>query len=454
MTEQDENHKKEGKEEFSMDVAGDTKNPQTPYNPHDHRVLKNPTTDNESIILLLKGCMGTGILAMPEAFSNSGLMVGTVLTVVLGALVTYCLHMLIRSQYEMCKWLRVPILSYPESMKAALDHGPPILRPFATISGPMVDFFLILYQLGMCSVYIVFVAQNLHQVINQFVVVDLRVLMCVILVPLIITCYIRNLKLLAPFSQAANLLMYLSLATIMIFILRDLPPVDSVPYVGTPAGFVRFFTTTLFALSATGVVVSVERNMKTPTSFGKPVGVLNISMTIVIIIYTCLGFFGYVKYGENVEGSISLNIPQDELLAQVVKLTFSLSIFLTYSLQFYVAIEILCTTYLKNMMEQSSSPARFEYTLRTVLVICTFCAALVIPMLDLFISLIGALCLSTLGILFPPLIEICVLYSQNKLKFFNLTRNILVVIIGLMGLLIGTYLSVADIISRFLGESE
>lgn len=40
----DENHKKEGKEEFSMDVAGDTKNPQTPYNPHEHRVLKNPTT--------------------------------------------------------------------------------------------------------------------------------------------------------------------------------------------------------------------------------------------------------------------------------------------------------------------------------------------------------------------------------------------------------------------------
>jgi hypothetical protein len=35
---------KEKKQEFSMEVVDSVKNIQEPYNPHEHRVLKNPTT--------------------------------------------------------------------------------------------------------------------------------------------------------------------------------------------------------------------------------------------------------------------------------------------------------------------------------------------------------------------------------------------------------------------------
>lgn len=51
--------------------------------------------------------------------------------------------------------------------------------------------------------------------------------------------------------------------------------------------------------------------MANPSSFRKPFGVLNISMTVVVLIYACLGFFGFLKYGDDVKGSISLNLPQD-----------------------------------------------------------------------------------------------------------------------------------------------
>lgn len=51
--------------------------------------------DKETLIHLLKGCLGTGILAMPNAFGNAGLALGTVATVLIGILCTYCLHVLV-----------------------------------------------------------------------------------------------------------------------------------------------------------------------------------------------------------------------------------------------------------------------------------------------------------------------------------------------------------------------
>lgn len=47
------------------------------------------------MIHLLKGNIGTGILAMPDAFRNSGWAVGLVCTALLGAVCTHCMHMLV-----------------------------------------------------------------------------------------------------------------------------------------------------------------------------------------------------------------------------------------------------------------------------------------------------------------------------------------------------------------------
>lgn len=47
------------------------------------------------MIHLLKGNIGTGILAMPDAFRNSGWLVGLVCTALLGAVCTHCMHMLV-----------------------------------------------------------------------------------------------------------------------------------------------------------------------------------------------------------------------------------------------------------------------------------------------------------------------------------------------------------------------
>lgn len=43
--------------------------------------------------------------------------------------------------------------------------------------------------------------------------------------------------------------------------------------------------------------------------FSRRRGLLSLGMTIVIALYIAIGFLGYLKYGDHVLGSITLNLP-------------------------------------------------------------------------------------------------------------------------------------------------
>lgn len=53
--------------------------------------------------------------------------------------------------------------------------------------------------------------------------------------------------------------------------------------------------------------------MKTPASFGGYCGVLNVAMTVIVFLYVMVGFLGYIKYGAEAKGSITLNLPNEEM---------------------------------------------------------------------------------------------------------------------------------------------
>lgn len=123
--------------------------------------------NSETLAHLLKGCLGTGILAMHEAFRNAGWLNGLISMAFIGFICTYCFRILVNAQYILCKKYRKPILSYPESMKLALQEGPPSLKWIAPSAVIITDGFLIIYQLGVCICYIVFVAKNVKTVSSR-----------------------------------------------------------------------------------------------------------------------------------------------------------------------------------------------------------------------------------------------------------------------------------------------
>lgn len=60
-------------------------------------------------------------------------------------------------------------------------------------------------------------------------------------------------------------------------------------------------------------IIALENNMKTPQYFGGYCGVLNIGMTVIVALYIIMGFFGYLKYGTKAGGSVTFNLPPDQM---------------------------------------------------------------------------------------------------------------------------------------------
>ncbi|CRK95552.1 CLUMA_CG009017, isoform A [Clunio marinus] len=424
--------------------------PDDDYDPHLYRKVPHPTSNFESLAHLLKGCLGTGILAMHEAFHNSGWLSGVVNMAIIGFICTYCFHILVRTQYILCKQYRVPLLSYPQSMKLALQQGPRAVKWISPAAVPITDGFLIIYQLGVCICYLVFVAKNVEDILHSYgVEISLTKVMLFMFLPLLGINLLRNLKVLAPLSTLANIVTFIGLGVVLYYVFQDLPPLSERPMFGPIEKFPLYFGTVLFALEAVGVVIALENNMKTPKSFGSRFGVLNVGMTLVTIMYGFVGFFGYLKYGADSKDSISLNIPKG-LIPDITRGLFTFAIFISYGLQCYVPISIIWDNYVSEKVKSSRHSTRYQLILRIVITIFTFMVAAAVPELGLFISLFGAFCLSILGLAFPALMELCVLYP-DKLGKLNwvMWKDIGLIIFAMIGLVSGTYSSLRNIIATF-----
>ena len=53
--------------------------------------------------------------------------------------------------------------------------------------------------------------------------------------------------------------------------------------------------------------------MRHPEDLGGKAGILNLGMTFVVCLYTAMGFYGYLKFGDDSLGSITLNLPQNDM---------------------------------------------------------------------------------------------------------------------------------------------
>lgn len=177
----------------------------------------------------------------------------------------------------------------------------------------IVDGFLIVYQLGICCVYIVFVAKNIKELVDAYHELAVEYYILMLLLPLIGLNCIRNLKLLAPFSTAANIITFVGIILIMRYVLVGLPALSTRELFGEVTEFPLFFGTTLFAIEAVGVVIALEGNMKTPKSFGSKFGVLNVGMLFITVLYAAFGFLGYWRYGPASDESITLNLPKGDV---------------------------------------------------------------------------------------------------------------------------------------------
>lgn len=161
--------------------------------------------------------------------------------------------------------------------------------------------------------------------------------MAIILVPVLFTSLITNLKYLAPCSAIANISMATGITLTLYYAFQGLPAITERRFVGEWDDLPLFFGTAIFAFEGIALVnnnlmkninekrfysktvchfilqvLPLKNVMKKPAKFDRSFGVLNTGMVFVTLLFITCGFFGYWQWGESVAGSLTLNLPQNE----------------------------------------------------------------------------------------------------------------------------------------------
>ncbi|KAM3968329.1 proton-coupled amino acid transporter-like protein acs [Aphomia sociella] len=426
------------------------------YNPFEHRTVEHPNSVFGSILHLLKACLGSGILAMPAAFKNCGLLTGSIGTLLAGLVCTHTVHMLVRASQSICVEAKKPSMSFAETCGAVFTYGPKKLQKWGGFVKTLVDYSMALTYISVLCVYIVFIGSSFKEVLDVALPeyqLSIQTYCILTLVPLALICQIRNLKYLVPFSAIANVMLLIVFAITMYYIFVDLPSVSEREIVADISQWPLFFSTVIFAMEGIGVVMPVENEMAKPQKFLGCPGVLNVSMVIVITLYGIFGFFGYLQFGDDVKGSITLNLPQDSIVAQTATLLMAIVIFLSFTLQFYVPMEMI--TRLLKKRQSNSYENIIQVAIRITIVSITVAIAAAFPNLELVISFVGAVFFSTLGLLIPAVVDTVYHWDKGLGKFnYILWKNVIIGVIAIIALVSGAYVSILGMIEEFSSDND
>ncbi len=145
----------------------------------------------------------------------------------------------------------------------------------------------------------------------------------------------RTFRYLSPFSVLATVAQAVSIGIIFYYLLfsSPIPNSHSVPWISDFARLPLFFGTAIFAIEGICVVrnlwketlafetdvfflltkvLPIENQMRNPQAIKGWNGVLSTTMTLITVSYIAMGFYGFLKYGENVKASITLNLPSND----------------------------------------------------------------------------------------------------------------------------------------------
>lgn len=156
-----------------------------------------PTSYLETMMHLLKGNMGTGIYGMADAIKNSGIILGPILTLIIGVICVHAQHMLINcADFLKTQKNLIKSPSFAETVELCFLNSKS--EKWQNWGGPMrkaCNIFIVVTQLGFCSVYILFVGENLKDVVGFYWIdLDIHLWITIGLIPVWLTTLIRELK--------------------------------------------------------------------------------------------------------------------------------------------------------------------------------------------------------------------------------------------------------------------
>jgi solute carrier family 36 (proton-coupled amino acid transporter) len=135
---------------------------------------------------------------------------------------------------------------------------------------------------------------------------------------------------------------------------------------------------------------------------------------------------------------------------QSVLIMIPISIALGYALQLYIPIEIIFPVLKSSSKVIAKNSKICEIIFRVFMVFVTLSVALLVPNLSLLISMIGAVCSTTLALIFPVVINYFVITKDNNsMGTCDKFKSLSVLLLALVSFLSGGYESICRIVDIY-----
>ncbi|PFH54636.1 hypothetical protein AMATHDRAFT_134903 [Amanita thiersii Skay4041] len=248
------------------------------------------TLFNATAILL-----GIGLLSEPLAFSYAGWTAGTILIIFYAFIASYTAKILAR------------VIVADPRMKTYSDIG---RKAFGPRSYVIISFLFCLELFGVSVVLVTLYADSLHAIFPQYPSTTYKIMGCILLIPMVFL----------PLSllSYASILGVVStiLLVIVVFIdgfSKQEAPGSLLNPDATNIGVQSFqklgiaFGLFMAGFAGHAVIPSLARDMIDPSQSDR---MINWAFTIATVVYTAIGYAGYLMFGDNVSDEISRDLLQ------------------------------------------------------------------------------------------------------------------------------------------------
>jgi proton-coupled amino acid transporter len=383
----------------------------------------------KTFFTLLKAFIGTGIMFLPKAFRNGGILFSTVSMLSVSAVTMVAFHLLLQ-----CK----------------LHYGGGYGDIGHAIAGPrmrtLILFSIALSQLGFVCAGMVFVAENLetffHAVTggqNPFSSAGLIAMQLIILVPL---AWIRNISKLGPVALLADACILVGVSYIYWYTSTSLSStgLDPTVVLFNPNHYTLTIGAAIFTFEGIGLILPIQSSMANPHHFEPLLGLV---MLLITIVFTSVGALCYATFGEKTEIEIINNFPQDSPLVNSVQLLYAIAVLVGTPVQLFPALRIIEGKIFGHMRSGKGS-LRTKWVKNLfrfgVVVFCGLVSVAGTGNLDRFVALIGSVACVPLVYVYPAFLHFRGVATKRWVKW----GDMLLMVVGLVGMVYTTTVTVVN----------
>lgn len=382
----------------------------------------------KTFFTLLKAFIGTGIMFLPKAFLNGGILFSSLCLVSVAAVSMWAFHLLLQCRTAVGG-------SYG-------DIG-------ETIAGRRMRNVILasitLSQLGFVCTGLVFVADNWFSFLtavtdgaNPLGTKSLIALQALLLVPL---SFIRNISKLGAAATLADFFILVGLLYIWDYDLTALATrgMDSTVRLFNPSAYTLTIGASIFTFEGIGLIIPIHASMRHPEKF-EPL--LAVVMLIITCIFTSVGALCYATFGSRTEIEVINNFPQTSRIVNAVQFTYALAVLIGNPVQLFPAMRILEGRIFGHRSGKKDLLTKWKKNaFRTSLVVV--CCAIAIggaSNLDRFVALIGSVACVPLVYVYPPFLHYRAVATTKTEKFMDVG----LMVIGTVGMFYTTAITVVN----------